>query len=227
MNLRRTIARAVALVVLATPAAVTVAGPTSPANAASPTVDTVTTIAISSPRVIAYHDGYKSYIEGSVKDSSGQSVYDGTVTLEALRYGSTAWTAVATANAGGYVSFDVQPDVTTQYRLTYSGWSQNTSTYEKNYRASQSAAPVTQPVARKAVIKYKGLHMWGKVLPAKKMKLKFKVYKHHHYRTWFTVKTTARGKWSKHIRGKVGTRFVVIVPGSDGYVGTADPYHII
>jgi|GEM_PF-3660395 len=224
MNLRKTIARAVALVVLATPAAVIAAGPTSPASAAT-TLTTTATISIFDAKTLGYASGDDALIEGSIRDSAGQPVDEGTVQLQASAYPYTTWTTVATATASAYPSFTVTPTVSTRYQLVYNGFT-STSSDQPSYLPATSTA-VNQPVARKSVIKYKGLHMWGKVLPAKKMKLKFKIYKHHHFRPWFTVKTTARGKWSKHIRGKVGTRFVVIVPGSDGYVGTADAYHII
>jgi hypothetical protein len=222
MKLRNTLARALALVVLATPAAVAVAGPSSPANAATTTLATTATISIYNARTVSY--GEQVLVEGAIRDSAGNSVNYGTVQLQAST-DSVNWTTITSDTASAYLSFEVTPSVSTSYRLVYGGYT-STSSYQSSYTASTSV-PVGQPVARKSVIKYRGLHMWGKVSPAKRLKLKFKIYKHHHFRPWFTVKTTARGTWSKHVRGKVGTRFLVVVPGSGGFVGTADAYHII
>ena len=220
MNVRKTIVRVLALALLAAPAAVVASGE----SAQAVTTQTTTTTLDPITSTTAY--GSDVYVTGSVKDASGSSVYDGTVTLMALPYGATAWQPVATDTAGGYVSFDVKPTISTQYQLVYSGYTAQSS-YETTYKSSASAATLA-PVARKLTIKHKGLKMWGKVTPAaKKLKLVFKIKKGHKYKKWFKVKTNKKGKWTKHIHGKVGTHFVVVLPGSGGYAGAANAYTII
>lgn len=119
----------------------------------------------------------------------------------------------------------MKPSVSTQYRLVYTGYTA-TSSYESSYSSTTGTA-VKASVARALNIKHKGLHMWGTVKPASKLKLVFKIKKGHKYKKWFKVKTNKKGKWSKHIRGKVGTHFIVVLPGSGGYAGTANAYTII
>lgn len=218
MNVRTTLARAIALALLAAPTAVALGA--APSEAA-PTVSTTTTLAVGNGTPLTYGTG--GYLVGAVKDSTGSSVYDGTVDLQALPYGASAWTTIASDTASGYISFDVTPNISTRYQLVYRGGSTSSATY----RGSTSTS-VAEPVARKLAIHHKGLHMRGNVSPAKKkLKIVFKLIKHHKLHKWFSVKTNKKGKFSKHIKGKVGTKFTVIVPSSGGYVGTANAFRII
>jgi hypothetical protein len=221
MNVRKTLVRVLALALLAAPAAVVASGESAQAVTMATHGTTVTLDPITSTTTY----GGDVYVTGSVKDATtGDSVYDGTVTLMALPYGASAWQPIATDTAGGYVSFDVKPGISTQYQLVYGGGDNG---YDTTWTGNHSSS-VLAPVARKLTIKHKGLKMWGKVTPAaKKLKLVFKIKKGHKYKKWFTVKTNKKGKWTKHIHGKVGTHFVVVLPGSGGYAGAANAYTII
>lgn len=224
MNIRSTLSRAVALALLAAPVAV-LAGPAGNAQAATTTLSTMTTISLDAGgKPVKY--GKTMEITGAVKDSTGASVYDGVVELQAMPYGSSSWTTIATDDASGFVAFyDVKPTVSTAYRLHYQGYTA-TSSYEKTYAFSDST-PATQPLYRNVSIKSKGTRMYGKVTPAAgRMKIVFKLIKHKKLHKWFTVKTKKNGKWSKVVHGKVGTQFMVISPASPGFVAYAEPWHI-
>lgn len=223
MKFRTTLARATALILLAAPAAVALGA--GPASAATP-VTTTTTIRIFDPQVTTY--GVQSaLIEGSVTASDGNYVSGGTVALQASAYPFKSWTTIYTTTPSSFLSHTVEPKITTQYRWVYSGYT-NPATAGASYAPSQARVPVTQAVARKMTINHRGLRMWGKVSPAKsRLKIVFKLIKHHKLHKWFTVRTNKHGKWSKQIHGKVGTKFTVIVPSSAGYVGTHDEYTII
>jgi hypothetical protein len=224
MKFRRTLARGVALALLAAPLSLA-AGVTPAARAADvPTHTAVATLELSGSGPITYKS--TAHIYGAVKDTDGSSVYDGTVKLQALAYGASAWADVpgATDEASGFLSFDVKPLISTQYRLVYSGHT-GTDEYDPTYTSAVSNA-VAEPVARALIIKHKGLHMWGTIKPAAKLKLVFKIKKGKRYKKWFTVRTDKSGRWSKQIHGKVGTRFVVVLPASHGYAGAADGYTI-
>ena len=211
MNVRKTLARAVALALLAAPTAVALAA-AAPSEAAAPLGTTVTIqIGTSAP----IERGDTTSISGSVKDSTGASVNYGTVTLQASPYPFTTWTTVATDDASGYFYFgDVTPSITTHYQVVYGGYT-STSSYPSSYSPSAPSNVVAQGVARVLSIHHHGLHMRGNVSPAKKkLKIVFKLIKHRKLHKWFSVKTNKKGKFSKHIKGKVGTRFVVLVPNS-------------
>lgn len=211
MNLRSTLSRAVALALLAAPVAVVATGESTQAVTVATHGTTVTLNAI---KTVSYGD--TAYITGSVTDSTtGQSVYDGTVTLEALAYGSSTWQPVASDSAGGYVSFDVKPSISTQYQLVYSGGDNG---YDTKWTGNHSGT-VLAPVGRKLTVKSRGLHLWGKVSPATKVKLVFKRKTHGKYKNWFKVKTNKKGKWSTHLHGSVGTKVEIILPSGGGYVG--------
>lgn len=219
MNLRKTVARVAALALLATPVAVIA----SSEGAQAATVATHgTTVRLNPVRAIIY--GSSTYITGSVTDSTtGQSVYEGTVTLEARSYGSSAWRPIASDSAGGYVLFDIKPAISTQYQLVYSGGDNG---YDTKWTGNHSSS-VVAPVARKLTLNSRGLHLWGKVAPATKLKLVFKKKAHGKYKKWFKVKTNKKGKWSTHLHGRVGTKVEIIIPASGGYVGAVQTGSIV
>jgi hypothetical protein len=219
MNVRKTLARAVALAMLAAPLSLAVTATESPAQAVT-TLQTSAVLQLSNTGALAY--GTSAHVYGAVKDSDGYSVRTGTVHLQALPYGAAGWADVATQTASGYLTFDIQPSISTQYRLVYDGGSDSSYTY-----TGSTSAPVDEPVARALKIKHKGLKMWGTVKPASKVKLVFKIKKGKKYKNWFKVKTNKKGKWSKHISGKTGTHFVVVLPASGGYAGAANAYTIV
>jgi hypothetical protein len=218
MNVRKTLARAVALALLAAPLTVAAAG-VGPAQAAT-TLQTTALIQVANAVPLDYGTG-TGRIEAAIKGSDGYAVTTGTVHLQALAYGAAGWADVTTTTASGYLSFDVKPSISTQYRVVYDGGSDSSYTY-----AGTTSAPVDEPVARVLKVKYKGLKMWGTVKPASKLKLVFKIKKGKKYKNWFKVKTNKKGKWTKHIKGKVGTKFAVVVPAGGGYAATGGLYKI-
>ncbi|WP_017932808.1 hypothetical protein [Nocardioides sp. Iso805N] len=222
MNLRKTVARVAALALLATPVAVIASGEAAEAAPAS----SGTTSAIQPiSGAITYGTSDTVSIYGRVSATDGSYVDNGTVTLQAAPYPYTRWTSIATSTNPSYADFDgLKPTISTAYRIVYSGY-KTTNDYDETYTSSISK-PVIAPVARKLTIKHKGLKMWGTVKPASKLKLHFKIKKGHKYKKWFTVKTNKKGKWTKHIHGKPGTKFVVVLPSSGGYAGAADAYVI-
>ena len=114
--------------------------------------------------------GDKLILRGAVTDSTGGSVYDGTVTLLEVTPSNPAGTPVATVDASGYLGFpEVKATGKTTYRAVYSGYAA-TSTYEDNLAASTSA-DLTLAVSRKLTIKNpRGTFIKGKIAPKYKKK---------------------------------------------------------
>ena len=220
MIFRKTLARGVALALLAAPLTLAVAAE-APAQAATTHV-TVTTASVYNPRVIERGSSYTALIERSVSTSDGAYVSGGSVALQASAYPYKSWATIYTTSPSRFLSHSVKPAISTRYRWVYSG---GTGYSDDIYTASVSS-PVTQAVSRALNIKHKGLHMWGTVKPHAKLKLVFKIKKGKKYKKWFTVKTNKKGKWSKQIHGKTGTEFLVKVPAGHGFAAAANGYRI-
>ncbi|WGL53250.1 hypothetical protein P5P86_05345 [Nocardioides sp. BP30] len=220
MTLRTTLARALALTLLAAPAAVLAAGGSAQAATTSGTTSSLQPVS----GTVVY--GGTVDLSGQVKAADGSYIGSGsgTVTLQAAPYPFTSWRNVATASSPTYADFyDVKPTITTRYRIVYSGYR---SSSNESYTASTSAV-VTVPVAHSFSLKSKGLHLWGKVAPAAKVKLVFKKKSHGKYKKWFKVKTTKKGKWSTHLHGAAGTKVEIILPATPGYAGAVRTGRII
>ncbi len=231
MKLRSTLARVVAVALVATSGAVASTAVTAPAaHAAGKTL--ATTATLSAPTYGLNDFGALEYgktvsINGAVKSSEGSSVSKGTVTLEASPYPYTSWTPVQTTTASGFLSFkDLAPTISTKYRLTYSGYTA-ANQYEDTFQATVGPELLI-PVARTAKIKPKGHVLKGKVAPDfAKQKLVFQKKKGKKYVKWFTVKTNKLGAFRKFVPGKVGDEFAIVWPSSNGYAGGVSFYHFV
>lgn len=167
--------------------------------------------------------GRKIGISTSVKDNTGASVYDGTVTLWSKTKGKD-WKAVQTIEAGGFRLFaDLKPAEHTTYRATYSGYAATTQ-YENNYTTSTSAES-TVKVARKITskkVKGKKFTVKGKVSPDfKKKKLVIKVAKKSKgkYKKFKTIKTDKKGVYKVSFPRTRGLRYYKIIVPADSRHG--------
>lgn len=232
MKLRTTLARVVAVALVATSGAVASTAVTAPAHAAGThattiTLDPISTSYLNDFGAVEYGDDFA--LTGKVAATDGTSLYcpsgTGTATLEALPYGATAWTPVATDTSASSLSFyGVVPSISTQYRVSFAGCT-TTSSNPDTFQPAVSA-PVTVGVARVADIKIKGRNtLVGKVKPDfAKQKLIFQKKKGKRFVKWFKVRTNAKGKFRKTVSGKVGDEFAVVWPASNGYAGGVSVY---
>ncbi len=177
-----------------------------------------TTTATPSATALEYGDDF--YIAVDVPSSDGYSAYSGTSTLYAMEAGSATWVPLATNTSAGSDFFDVKPNMTTSYKVVYTGYTAATQ-YEDTYTASESVA-FTVGVTRKVVFKNpKGTLIKGKVTPnygkkkikvAKKVGNKWKKYK--------TFKTDNAGRYKFTLpaprRGK--TQWRITVPGDSQFI---------
>lgn len=173
-------------------------------------------------------------IRGSVQATNGvttTSAYYGTVTLYAASSKNPAWVPIATATAGGYVSFpDVKPESNTSYKAVYSGYAA-TNTAQNNYAPSESA-PLSVGVQRKVTYKIasRKLIVSGKVTPefSKKKILVHTAKKNNgNWKKYKTIKTNKKGKFKVRFYAKTGQTlyFLLTVKGDAHYTGWSQAYY--
>lgn len=208
MRITRVIAGALSAALLGL---VPVALSSAPAQAATATVTTLE----ASRNLLEFKSGYSPFLSASVRDASGNSVYAGTVSLQASEAGG-AWKTIKSTTAGGYLSFsDVIPNKNTQYRVAYSGGTNYAGTY-----AASSSGTVAIKVMRKLTIKNpKGTKIKGKIAPKyakKKVVIKKKVGKK--WKKFRTLKTNKKSRFTITLPAKrKRTYFRFIVPGNKAY----------
>ena len=180
--------------------------------------DTWTTTTVATPSAAQVEYGDDLYISVDLSSSDGYSPggTEGTVTLFAMEAGSSAWVPVATAE-NTYASFyDVKPQMNTQYKVVYSGFT-STTNYQDNYTPSESA-PFTIGVARKITRPSSGFVIKGKVTPKyakKKIVIKVSKKEKKGYKTWKTIKTNSKGKYKVRLPRRGGTWYWTFTTKAD------------
>lgn len=181
---------------------------------------TWTTAVVATPSAAQLEYGDDFYISVDLTSSDGYSPggADGTVTLFALEAGSSAWTPVATAE-NTYASFyDVKPQMNTQYKVVYSGYTDtDQGTLGDNYSPSESA-PFTIGVARKITAPSSGFVIKGKVTPDyanKKIVIKVSKKEKKGYKSWKTIKTNGKGKYKVRLPRRGGTWYWTFTTKAD------------
>lgn len=186
--------------------------------APSQAADTWTTATTATPSTDKVVYGGDLYITVDLTSSDGYAPggTEGTVTLMALEAGGSAWVPVATAE-NTYASFyDVKPQMNTQYKVVYSGFTATTS-YQDNYTPSESA-PFTIGVARKITAPSSGFVIKGKVTPdyaKKKIVIKVSKKEKKGYKGWKTIKTNGKGKYKVRLPRRGGTWYWTFTTKAD------------
>lgn len=190
----------------------------APAHAADQT--TVTTLT-ASRSLLEYKSGYSPFLNASVRTPDGSSVYSGTVDLYASEAGG-AWKKISSKTASGYVSFsDVIPSKNTRYRVSYSGGSDYSNTYQPSQSADLGIA-----VARKFTAKGndRTFRVNGKVTPQygkKKIVIKVSKKQNKGFKKFKTIKTNKKGKFKVKLPKRRGTFYYSFTTkGDKSYVAT-------
>lgn len=159
------------------------------------------------PGAEVYGDKFSLAI--NVKDSSGNQVFDGTLTVQRQLKGSSAWTTVATADSA-FLYKDVKAVGNSTYRVLYSG--------SGDYAPSSAtkAVKVQRALNEKPVTKGNKLFLKGKVAPKyskKKVTIQKRVGKK--WKKFSTVKTDRKGHFTARVKapakrgGKVPYRIYI------------------
>lgn len=198
-------------------------------SAPASATDNLTTVTVASPSKAAVVYGDEIYVNVDVDGSDGYGTYKGTTTLYALEAGSSAWTPVATAQAG-YSYYDVKPRMNTAYKVVYSGYAA-ASTYEDNYAPSESA-PFAVSVQRKVTIDRakKRMTIKGKVAPKyKKKKVKVDIKVGKRWKKFKTVRTDRRSRFMVTLpaprRGGKKLFFKITVPGNSQFTKYSEVWY--
>ena len=197
--------------------------------APSQAADNLTTVTTASADKTAVAYGDPIYISVDVQGSDGLSATDGTSTLYAMEAGSAAWVPVATGTYPGSDFYPVTPNVTTKYKVVFSGYTATTA-YEDTYQPSESAEIVVG-VARAVTIDRAKARMTikGKVKPDyKRSKVKIQVKKGKKYKKFKTVKTNKKSQFQVRLpaprRGKK-LYFKITVPGNEKFLAYSEVWY--
>lgn len=187
---------------------------TAPADAA--TVTTVATLtSYDTDGVFEYGDDLS--LTGSIKSSTGGSVFSGTYALQVSTAATPAFTTIATGTASGFLSFDVPASANATYQLVYSGGSSSSDTF-----TATTSAPYAAKVTRKLSLKTKRLQVIGKVSPDYSKK-KIKIFRKDgkKFKKFASVKTDKKGRFTFNAPRRNKFKFIVVVPGDSTF--TANP----
>jgi hypothetical protein len=214
----RTMYRSLLALVLALGASVTaLAGAGAGAASAATPVRPTIAFAVEYQKLVF---GTATEIEATV-ESSGQSVFDGTVQLQARTAGSDTWKVVEAPDAA-YGFWSIKPTENTAYRVVYSGYTA-TDSFETSYSPVTSETQVVD-VMRNLHTKgnSRTLVIHGKVSPSyakRKITLQRATCATCRFRNVAVIRTTRNSTWSVKLpAARKKAYYRAIIPAGDGFV---------
>lgn len=162
-----------------------------------------------------------------VDSATGSSPEVGTSTLYARRAGRTDWVAVDTNASPGADFLDVEPRMTTTYKVVYGGGTE-TDTAKGDRYASSESAPFTVAVKRRITHPSAGFELEGRVTPRyrrKPVRIRASRDQEAGYELVRVVRTDRRGRYSFRLPRRSGTWYWIIsVRGDKRFRGAAFGY---
>lgn len=182
----------------------------------------VTTTTSATPDVTVVDFGGTVDVSVDVDSDDEDSLTAGTSTLYAMPAGATRWRAVQTSSSASFDYFDVQPRMTTSYKVVYHGYA-TTSATEQSFAPSTSSVFTVQ-VARTITYPSGGFDITGQVAPdyaQRRIVVKVSSQKKGGFSRFARIRTDAEGRYRISLPRRSGEWFwAFIVKGDEQYRGT-------